>query len=187
MPTYWRVFPWDPRAEAGQQFSPSFVPSSQGSGRFDLPGRSAGVLYLAETQDHAVAELIQGMRGNVLEAEDLTRWNRELALVSVEIEDQIVAKVADLCDPAILQTLVLRPDLLAARERAVTQGLSQAVLDAGYSGLRWWSAFIGEWHGTVLFLESLDPETLIYGEPEVLDLSHAAVREAAAILDIVVE
>jgi len=186
MPTYWRVFPWDFRAEAGQQFSPSFVPPNQGSGRFDLPGRPAGVLYLAETQDHAVAELIQGLRGSVLEAEDLTRWNRQLALVSVEIADQVVANVADLCDPAVLNALGLRPDMLAARERAVTQGLSQVVLDAGFSGLRWWSAFIGEWHSTVLFLETFSPGTLTYGEPEVLGLDHSAVLEAAAILDIVV-
>lgn len=171
----------------GQPFSPSFVPPNQGSGRFDLPGRPAGVLYLAETQDHAVAELIQGLRGNVLEAEDLTRWNRPLALVSVQVDDQVIANVADLCDPASLVSLGVRPDTLAARERAVTQSLSQTVFDSGYSGLRWWSAFIGEWHSTVLFLETLGSKALVYGEPEVLDLNHSAVREAAAILDIVVD
>jgi len=36
--TLWRVFPWEPDAEAGEPFSPSYINPSQEDGRYDLAG-----------------------------------------------------------------------------------------------------------------------------------------------------
>jgi hypothetical protein len=72
----WRVFPWDPAAAEGDRFSAGFVPGGQGRNRFDLPGQPRGVIYLAESEEHAVAEMIQAYRNSPepLTNGDLTAW-----------------------------------------------------------------------------------------------------------------
>src|SRR5437870_11175131 len=59
---FWRVFPWDVKAAPGTPFSPQYIPPLQGSGRFDLDG-SPSVLYLAESEVHAIGEKLQRYRG----------------------------------------------------------------------------------------------------------------------------
>ncbi|HET9984975.1 MAG TPA: RES family NAD+ phosphorylase [Longimicrobiales bacterium] len=179
----WRVFPWDPAAAEGERFSRSFVPRTQGHGRFDLPGAPGGVLYLAETAEHAVAEMIQHYRGQLLEEPDLYQGGYALALVEVTIPEPVRQAVADLCDPAVLLRLGIRPDETASGDRRVTQRIAATVQGHGCSGLRWWSALSGDWHTIVLFLERLAPP-LAYETPESLGLDHPAVAEAARVLGI---
>ena len=183
--TLWRVFPWDPAAAEGERFSAAFVAGGQGRGRFDLPDRPSGVLYLAETPEHAVAESIQRFRNQPvpLDADDLTVMGRPLALVPVTLDAQIDGGIADLCDPATLVRHAVPPDRTAARTRATSQRVSAEIYEAGYAGLRWWSAFWGEWHTVVVFRDRLAAR-LAYGAPAALDLSHHAVAEAARSLDV---
>lgn len=181
----WRVFPWDPQAAPGQQLSPSYVAPHQGSGRFDLA--DTGVIYLAETPEHAVAEKIQRFRGQMLEAYDLTESGRPLALVECQVEAHVLPHIADLCDWNILAKHALGPDIIASRQLAKTQAVSRMLSDAGYVGLRWWSALSGDWHSVVLFLGKLAPNSLRYAEPEELTLDHRAVLEAAVSIGVRVE
>lgn len=172
----WRVFPWDRDAGEGEQYSASWLPETQGRGRFDLRG-GPGVLYLAETPEHAIAEMIQHYRGHVLEPPDLIVAERPLALVSVLVKG---ARIADLCDPRELLRLDVRPDETASAERAVTQRIAGHIRATGFDGLRWWSALSGDWHSVVLFrdrivapLEFGSPLSLTLAEPVVLDAMRA--------------
>jgi hypothetical protein len=178
----WRVFPWDRDAAPGDPFSPTWVPNTQGQGRFDLPGSPGGVIYLAETPEHAVAEMIQHYRGQTLDDADLHIASNPLALVSVEV-DTIVDDVVDLCDPAVLKRLAIRPDRTASSDRKSTQRIAAELHAAGYAGLRWWSALTGDWHTLVLFRDRTR-DRLRFGEPEPLSLSHPAVIEATRALGI---
>lgn len=182
----WRVFPWDPDAAEGAPFSAAHIPGGQGGARFDLPGSPRGVIYLAESEEHAVAELIQGFRNSSapLTEADLTRWGHRLALVSAELDAATWPRVADLCDPDTLRELGIGADHPPLRDRLRTQQIAVALHGRGHAGLRWWSAFWGEWHTVVLFRERLAATSLAYGQPTPLSLDSRAVVEAARLLDI---
>jgi len=182
----WRVFPWDERASPGETFSPSFIPSSTGRGRFDLSRDRSSVLYLAESPDHAVGESLQPWRGRRIGERHLTRAGLRLSLVAVSIDDDAAAALADLCDPKLLAETGLPPDHLASRRRWVTQPLATSLWDQGYPGLRWWSGFRGDWHTVVLFLARIG-DRLAFGEPAPLALGSPAVTEAARLLGIDLE
>lgn len=183
--TLWRVFPWDQEAPPGHWFSPQFIApaAAQGSGRFDLRD-SAPVTYFAETPDHAVAELIQGFRGSTLDAADLTRYGKPLALVGAEVAGASRSGVFDLCSAPNLVDQDISPDATAARRRATTQAVAGQLHAAGFTGLRWWSAFFGEWHTVVLFRDRIAGKDLAFGTPEILGLGNAHVIEAANALDV---
>ena len=170
----WRVFPWDPGAKLGEPFSPSYIHPHQGSGRFDLPGKL--VVYLAETAVHAVAEKLQRFRGQKIDRKDLIESGKALALVECQVGK---IRLADLCDPAVLVKHTIAPDVLASREVAKTQRVAAALHEAGYHGLRWWSALSGDWHTIVVFQGEIE-----YGKPEPLTIGHKAVQEASEALGI---
>ena len=170
----WRVFPWDPAAQPGEPFSPSYMHPSQGSGRFDVAGKL--VVYLAETAVHAVAEKLQRFRGQRIDRKDLIESGKPLALVECELGK---IKLADLCDPAVLVKHDIKPDVLASRQIAKTQGIAARLAKAGYAGLRWWSALSGDWHTIVVFEGAIE-----YGKPEPLTIGHKVVVEASAALGI---
>jgi len=182
----WRVFPWDPNAAPGSRFSASFVPAGQGRGRFDLVGQPSGVLYLAESEVHAVAEMVQKYRNipEPLTNDDLTAWGQRLALVEVTLDEPLWPEIVDLCDPAILAGVQLTADRPPMRDRNATQRIAADLFAARRSGLRWWSAFWGEWHSVVLFRDILDPNALAYGPPAPLDAADPLVRDVARLLDI---
>lgn len=180
----WRAFPWDPEAETGRPFSPSYVHPAQGQGRFDMPGAPGGVLYLAETPEHAVAELIQQYRGRRLAANHLRVAGHSLALVSVHLPDPVRSDIIDLCDPEVLVRIRIRPDQLASRDRHLTQRIAAEIHANDKAGLRWWSALTGDWHTVVVFRDRIRSARPRYGTPEPLALDHAAVREATAALGI---
>lgn len=179
----WRAFPWDPDAVDGERFSPSFVPPVQGKGRFDLPGVPGGVLYLAETPEHAAAELIQQYRGQALDDADLVVAGRRLALAAVSLPDRLRDGVLDLCDAAELVRTGVQPDRTASRDRRATQRIAAAVHAAGHAGVRWWSAFSGDWHTLVLFRDRVGAP-LAFSAPEPLTLAHPALGEAALALGV---
>lgn len=141
------------------------------------------MLYLAQDPAHAVAEAIQPFRGRILRSRDLRRGRGALAVVRVVHRTGGEGRVADLCDPGFLAEHELAPDRLASRHRRRTRPVARRLWRLGYAGLRWWSAFWGDWHGNVLFTERAGEE-LQFGEPEPLAADHPALREAAALLGI---
>lgn len=179
--TLWRVFPWDPRSPAGARFSPSHIPDPTGRGRFDLPRHLSSVLYVAETPDHAVGEMLQPWRGQALKSAHLFRAGLPLAMVEVEVPDVITQTLADLCDPDYLAVIGTPPDLTASRHRERTHPIARAAWEGGYPGLRWWSSFWGEWHTVVLFKARVARQ-IRFGTPEVISTDHPAVLKAAALL-----
>ncbi len=179
----WRVFPWDPAAAEGARFSPTYVPSGQGKGRFDLPRMPGGVIYCSESPEHAVGEMIQHYRGQELDTADLRIGGHALALLDVMLAQQVRDRILDLCDPEVLVRLGLRPDETASNDRRITQGIAARVHGAGHTGLRWWSALTGDWHTVVLFRSRLVPAPA-HGAPEPLTRDHPAVVEAARTLGI---
>ena len=141
--TLWRIFPWDPSAAAGAQFSPQYVPPKQGSGRFDLAGRPP-VLYLAESAAHAVGEKLQRYRGQEVDWPELREFDHQLATVEVTLTPPGPA-VADLCDPQVLSNYGCRPDELMSRDARRTQAISRKLHNRGLSAFRVWSALTGDW------------------------------------------
>lgn len=182
----WRVFPWELNAAEGERFSASFVPGGQGRNRFDLRGSARGVSYLAGTEEHAVAEMIQSYRNSPepLTNDDLTVWGHRYALVSVSLASDLWPRIEDLCEPAALTELQITADRPAYRDRRLTQQIASTLHARGHAGLRWWSAFWGEWHTTVLFRDRIPADAITYGAPLPLDIAMPPVVEAARLLDI---
>ena len=179
----WRVFPWDRHAAPGARFSPSYVPSTTGRGRFDLPRALSDVLYLADSPDHAVGETIQPWRGQRIGLPHLSRAGFPLALVKVTLSQKLLSSLFDLCDPQALVAADISPDVTASRHRGNTQPLARQIWMAGASGLRWWSGFWGDWHTTVLFTARTDGH-LEFGDPIPLTPAHQGVVGAADLLGI---
>jgi hypothetical protein len=179
----YRVFPWDPAAPQGESFAPDFVPSHQGSGRFDL--REDAVLYLGESPEHAVAETLQSFRGRPFREGMLRRFGHPLALVEVNVPDDVAKHIVDLDDPAQLARLGLRPSTVASDDRRRTGRIATVVHESGATGLRWWSKLSGDWHGVVLFLARAPLSRLVLGKPELLTPTHPAVVQACRHLAIV--
>jgi hypothetical protein len=177
-----RVFPWDEHAAAGAPYSPSFVPAQQGSGRFDLA--DGPVLYLGESPEHAVAEMLQGFRSRPFPPSALRRFGWPLALMQVDVPDDLAALVADLDDPARLVALGLRPSDVVSDDRARTRAIAARLYTDGASGLRWWSKLSGDWHAVVLFLARVPFDRLTLAPPEPLSPSHPAVIGACRHLGI---
>ncbi len=191
---FWRVFPWDASAQPGDPFTPQYVlPAGvQTGGRFDLPDTST--LYLAlEEPAHALAEVLQSLRGKrMIRSGHLRRKERgrpgrfhPLAVVETWIPASLFDTFPDLGDPQNLVDLGIRPDDLSSRDRLVTQRISQRLHEEhGLAGFRWWSAFGGQWHVALLYLDRIDPMAIHYEDPDPLHLAHPVVWAAAAELKI---
>ena len=100
----------------------------------------------------------------------------------MEISEQTRKSIADLCDPGALRSLGVAPDRVAARDRESTQAIAAMVAETGASGLRWWSAFFGEWHTLALFVDRLDADALAFGKPRVIELGDPALAAALSAL-----
>ncbi|HEX7242407.1 MAG TPA: hypothetical protein VF263_19115 [Longimicrobiaceae bacterium] len=108
-----------------------------------------------------------------------------LALVETWIPAETYDALPDLGDPHTLARLDVRPDDLGSRERTVTQRISRSLHDAhGLPGFRWWSAFGGQWHVAVLYLDRVEPHRIRYGTPDPLHLAHPVVHAAAGELGL---
>ena len=178
----YRVFPWDAEAAAGEPFSPEFIPSQQGSGRFDLVDEP--VLYLGETAEHPVAEVLQAFRGRAFQAGMLRRFGYPLALVEIGLPDAMAEQIVDLDDPAQLTRFGLRPSDVASDDRRRTTAIASTVHDSGATGIRWWSKLSGDWHAVVLFLARAPVSRLSFGAPVPLTTDHPAIHHACRHLGI---
>jgi hypothetical protein len=180
--TLYRVFPWNAAAASGEPFSPEFIPLQQGSGRFDLP--NAPVLYLGESPEHPVAEVLQGFRGRTFRTKMLRRFDHPLALVEIGVPDDVAERLVNLDDPAQLVRLSLRPSDVASDDRRRTMAIASAIYETGATGLRWWSRLSGDWYAVVLFLARTPVTHLTHGAPELLTPAHPAVQLACRHLGI---
>lgn len=99
---------------------------------------------------------------------------------SIELISRTQTQSADRC----LKYSKQAASEVAARERRTTQKIAEQLFAEGWAGLRWWSAFFGEWHGTALFLDCLAEGSLTYGRPKALQRTSHAVEEAARLLGI---
>jgi hypothetical protein len=180
--SFWRVFPWDRSAPAGAPFSPRYrMPAAQQTrGRFGLG--TTPVLYLAESPEHAVAELLRPFTGRRLKPAQLVGAGHPLALVRVALAGEVAARLADLTSPMVLLRTGVRPDALASADRAVTQAIARRLHADGLAGFRWWSALHGDWHSVLLFMDRVRDAHLAYDAPEELSVSHPAVGAAARVL-----
>jgi hypothetical protein len=163
-------------------FAPDYIPQLQGSGRFDL--RDSAVWYLAESPEHAVAEVLQGFRGRRFLPGMLRRFGHTLALASIELPADSALRIANLDDPRVLADLGIAPSTVASDDRARTQAVSETLFAGNATGLRWWSRLSGDWHSVVLFLGRSAPSTLAIGAPVPLSAENPAVAKACRFLAI---
>jgi len=157
-------------------------------GRFDLHDRPP-VRYLAETTEHAVGELLAPFRGTKFQSGYLRQAGHALALVEVTLAASLVARLADLTDPATLAYLKLGPDELAHHDRTWTQAIARRLHDepveAGYiAGFRWWSALTGAWHTLVVFTDRERRGEVRFGSPRFLTPTDPEVVTAREMLGI---
>jgi hypothetical protein len=148
-----------------------------------LPKRRSRVWYFAESPDHAVAEVLQSLRGQHLVDASLIRAGLRISLVRAQLAEPVADCIVDLCEPTNLVRLGIAPDALASRRRGITQPVAAAVFDSGFSGLRWWSKFWGDWHSVVLFADRL-LQRPTFDEPEPLTLDSQPVRDALKLFAI---
>ncbi|HKP76785.1 MAG TPA: RES domain-containing protein, partial [Longimicrobiaceae bacterium] len=109
---------------------------------------------------------------------------RRLALVRLQPHPEVMERLLDLCDPANLLEHAIKPDELAAASTVTTRAIADAIHARGHTGLRWWSAFRGEWHTVTLFLDRSPLAEVEFSPPEALSLDHPAVVKAAESLMI---
>jgi hypothetical protein len=128
--------------------------------------------------------VLQGVRGRRFHPALIRRFGHTLALSSVELADDIAARIANLDDPVELVTLGVAPSTLASDDRMRTQSVAEELFARGATGQRWWSKMNGDWHTVVLFLARALPDTLIIGTPEPLTPQHPAVVHACRQLAI---
>ena len=156
----------------------------QGSGRFDHG--DSPVWYLAESEEHAVAESLQAFRGRDFDERMLVRFGHPLALMNVTVPPPAADAIVNLDDGAELARLGIAPSTLASDDRRRTQAIARTVYDSGASGMRWWSKLSGDWHTTILFLGRVPVETLALEPPVVLTRESAPVARACRHLGILV-
>jgi hypothetical protein len=190
----WRAFPWDREAPEGGPFSVRSVapPHMQNYGRFDLNGRPS-VLYLAQTPAHAVAEVLRGLKRNPADPDpyrvtrgDLTAAGNPRALVTVRLPPGLADRVPDFARGEVLERFGVRADELCSRDRRVTQAAARRIHQHPdqVPGFFWWSAFHGDWHVLLLFLDRMPLAGLEFGEPEIVTTAHPAVLEGAEALGL---
>ena len=183
MSRLWRVFPWDPAADAAARGHPLWIPRElQGAGRHDNP-ELYGAMYLSERSLAAVAEQIAHLRGQRLDDTDLERGGLRLAIVPLDSLGD--GRLWDLDDPQVLVERRLRPSQVATRARELTHRQAADLFRARprRDGLRWWSALEASWIHVTLF-DRAATRLLMPATPEPLYCTHPMVREAAAALGI---
>jgi hypothetical protein len=118
--------------------------------------------------------------------EDLRKADLPMALAAVTVPDRLVEQLADLCRPETLAVLEIAPDRIASRSRPTTQAIAASLWERGFSGLRWWSRYWGDWHSTVVFTRRAFNQ-MAFGEPELLSLVSPALREVAELFAIEID
>ncbi len=174
----YRVFPFRPGTGPADEGGPLFVPRvRQGSGRHDNPDQY-GALYVSREPESAVAERIQGFRGQMLAGADLRRTDGSRYALA-DLDDGDLPPPVDLDDPAELVSRELRPSMVATGHRPATRALAASLFQKGITGFSWWSTLEASWANATLFSERSVPHLRLLGEPEPLSLGHPALRIAA--------
>ena len=175
----YRVFPWLPRAAAGEPGHPLYIPEPSGAGRADNPN-DYRALYLSGAEAGAVAEAFGTLKlwtPRMFARPDLPGSTR--ALAAYEIGDDLA--IFDLDDPDALKSLDLRPSQVVTRDRDVTQRWALAVYrQARWSGVRWWSYYDPRWYSYAVWnISGLRPVTR---GVRALSLDDLAIVEASDVL-----
>lgn len=151
------------------------------------------MLYLAQTPEHALSEVLRRFRGKPLRRGHLRvhaprapGTYHDRALVRIWIPEAVDRGLPDLGDGSVLHSLGIRADTLASVDRKLTQAAAQTIHARGHAGFRWWSALRGDWHATVLFLDRVDVTAIRFDAPEPLGLDHPLTRSVARLLGMVV-
>ena len=176
----YRVYRAIDGAASTERGGPLFVPREyQGAGRHDAPGRY-GAFYAARSPVAAVAEVIQAFRGRDLSPEDLERTDGTRLMLAA-YDDEGLARLVDLDEPAVLVEEGWRPSGVASRDRAVTQAMAVRAFEAGGLGLSWWSTLDSAWTNVTLFAERAlaGGAVAVEGGPEPLTVEHPEVIAAA--------
>lgn len=145
--------------------------------------------YFAASPAHAIGEILAAFRGTSFVPAYLRQYDYPLALTAVRITDALVARLADLSDPATLLVHGVGPDTVAHHDRTQTQAIAR-VLHSGsqghapLAGLRWWSSLTGAWHTTVVFTDRVTPDEIQFERPSRVTLEEASLREALRVLGI---
>lgn len=178
MATLYRVFPWLRDARRGRPGHPAFVPGG-GAGRIDNP-EHYHALYLSDGPGGACAEAF--FFKSVWDPKML-RGSPSLpgsvqAIATFELDP--ATQICDLDDASRLVKLGLRPSQVVTRDRKVTQAWALSIFrQQSFGGIRWWSYHDPRWGSHGVWATS----NLKLQGVEALTLDHAAVTEAAAVLN----
>lgn len=139
-----RVFPYVANAAASEPGGALYVPS-QGGGRVDNPGIYS-VLYLSDSPAGAIAEAFGRFpewTEAILEGPPSLPGSAR-ALARFDLPDDV--PVCNLDDPALLQTLGLRPSDIVSRDYARSRAWARTIYEQGkWPGVRWWSYYDSQW------------------------------------------
>ena len=182
----YRISPWDPRpgrtAAAGRLFEGlAAVRAGQQSGRFDN-SRLYGAMYLALSQAGATAEVLGNHAEWVDELFDVPGLGLRRHLLTVEIDDTIVARIVDVDDARFLLDRGLRPSEVAGRARTRTRSLAADLFSEGATGIRFWSYHRPEWTNVVLFVPPVTPDHVRVASVEEMHLDMPCVAAASEML-----
>lgn len=172
----YRVFPHVPSARRGAPGHPLYLHPGQGKGRWDNPAWYLA-WYMAHEPTSAVGEALA----------DVTTWRDEIfafaqipgarrALGVYRLADDL--PYVDLDDAQTLVERGMRPSQVVERNRSYSQAKALEIYqEKRWQGIRWWSLHRPQWR--VWCLWDIDP---VCEEIQPLDVSHAAVRDAACAL-----
>lgn len=179
----YRLFPWDPAADASSVGGALFNPrAQQGRGRHDNPDLY-GALYAARVEISAVAEWLVAFRGQSLAADDFVRTDgRRWALVG--LDDSGLPDIVDLDAPSELVARGLRPSRIATRMRATTRDVARGLFSEGISGFGWWSTLEASWSNVTLFAERTIDTLRVADGPHEIGIDDPAVGAAASAIGV---
>jgi hypothetical protein len=166
--------PYDESVAPTERGGALFVPAGGGN-RIDNPDLY-DVLYAASEPEAAVAESFG--RIPLWTPETFIHGSgRAQQLLTYEVPDS--PKVFDLNDVDALKELgITRPTDVVTRNRALTQAWARTIFErGGHIGASWWSYYEPDWVVVGLWERS---GITVVGSAEILNVDHAAVRNAAA-------
>jgi len=173
VPFLHRVFPHLASA-AGDEPGGALYAPPQGGGRLDNPGRYS-VLYLSDAPAGAIAEAFGRFpewTGAILEGSPSLPGSRR-AIARFHLPDDVA--VCNLDDPALLQTLGLRPSDVVSRDYARSRAWAARLYEQHrWSGARWWSYYDSQWASFGLW----DTSRLVLDHVKPLQLGEPALQEA---------
>jgi hypothetical protein len=144
VPFLHRVFPYVATGAPDEPGGALYVPP-QGGGRLDNPGVYS-VLYLSDAPAGAIAEAFGRFpewSQAILEGTPSLPGSAR-AIARFHLPDD--ARICNLDDPALLQTLGLRPSDIVSRDYARSRAWARKIYDQQrWLGAKWWSYYDSQW------------------------------------------